>query len=267
MIPRTGLVTLSHRDLADFGFFVSDAPGLFGSLAATSPVGTVLGAAGHVVLGEEVQLSAGDLPMRVAFLGTSTAAVQAALDALQGWCALGPIELWHKLRPAEVQLCTWGGSSLFVPGKLFNRSALIGTVTFRRLHPYALERWSRHVTATGTGSANRVAIETGTAGSHLLVWLVGATNPTITHRRFDGTILRTSTLTGIAGETVVLDSQLRAVWKWTGGVPADTPAALTLGHGFFVAQPGDGNVAQQRWQTLETSSGVLHVDARRAWVV
>lgn len=265
---RGGLVTLCDRDLADFGFTVARAPALFGSQAITYPTGPLVGLAGQVSLAGEATLDSTVIPIEVAFRGETRSELGAALDALQHWCTLGPLELSTAFDWGKISLVQYAGASLFVPGKQFARTVLQGTLSFVRQQPYTFDRHARRAVTNGSGPANRVACETGTAPSHATLWLLNATVATITQRAADGSIVRQSTLTTVQGanDALLLESARAQVTKYVGGVRSDAPRDLTLGHGFVTLEPRYAHYEAQRWQTVETSSGRLVVDWVRGWL-
>lgn len=265
---RAGLVRLCDRDLADFGFTVAKAPNLLGTQAITYPTGALAGLAGQVSLASEATLDPTVIPIEVAFLGESRSELATALDALTHWCTLGPLELSSSFDWGKLALVQFGGASLFVPGKQFARPVLQGTLTFVRQQPYTFDRYARRATTNGSGPANRVACETGTAPSHAVLWLLNATVATITQRAADGTIVRQSTVTTVQGanDALLLESARAQVVKYVGGVRSDAPRDLTLGHGFVTLEPRYAHYEAQRWQTVETSSGRLLIDWVRGWI-
>lgn len=268
-MPR-GLVTLAGRDLADFGFAYRGSDGtLFGRAEIAYPTAQVDGAAGEIVLGRTSTVSAVPLTLQVAFVGDSPAECQTAIDQINHWLALGPALVWQKRRPTQVTIVAGSvQSSLFVPVRELGRKLLRGTLTLRR-HPYYFDQYPMRVVSNGAGFANRVAIPTGTAPSSLQCWVTDATNPVITQRAADGTIVRQSTwLMGLAldGDYAILDGARRRAVKADNGTLSDVPSALQLGSTWPVAEPRWAWVEALRYQTLEVSAGRLFVDVRRAWL-
>lgn len=266
-VPR-GLITLANLDLEEFGFGYRGSNGnLFGKVGATFPTAKVVGAAGDMVISEDATLESPVVPLDVFFRGDSPAECQTALDDLAGWLSLGPVELWQKRRPTQVTLASWGGHSLFVPVREMGRSLLRGTITLKR-SPYYVDRYPQRVVSNGNGWSNRVEIETGTAPMPLQIWVLDASNVTITQRDYQGNIVQQSTITMTldVNDTGILEQARRRVLKIDNGTPADDPDALTLGHLMFTADPRWGVRSQQRWQTLEVNSGRIVVDVHRGWI-
>jgi hypothetical protein len=265
---RTGLLTLCDRDLGDFGFTLSRAPNLLGTLAMQHPMGALAGLAGQLALSQEAALDPTIVSLDVAFLGDSRAELMTALDDLTHWCSLGPVELSSSFDWTKLAIVAFTGASIFVPGKQFKEPTLSGTLNFTRRHPYVFDRYARRATTNGAGATNRVAIETGTAPSHAVLWLLDATTATITQRTANGTVVRQSTLTTTltANDALLMDGARKRLTRLTAGAQSNAPRDLTLGHGFFTLEPQFGQRDAQRWQTLETSSGRLIIDYVRSWL-
>lgn len=265
---RTGLVQLCDRDLGDFGFTVLRAPALVGTLAMSHPGGVLAGLAGQIPTARDATMDPTTIAIEVAYLGDTHAELMAALDVLANWCALGPLELASAYDPAKRAIVSYAGAGLFIPGKQFKEATWQGTLSFVRRVPYAFDRYPRRVVTSGAGPANRVEVETGTAPGHAVLWLVDATQATITQRAANGVIVRQSTLTTVltANDALLVDGARSRVTKYTSGVASDVPRDLTLGHGFVRLEPRFAHFEAQRWQTLETSSGRLMVDFVRGWL-
>lgn len=268
-MPR-GLLTLAGRDLADFGFaYRGSNTSLFGRSEIVYPSTPVEGAAGELVLGRTSAVRPVPLTLDVFFQGDSPGECQTAIDQMQHWLALGPALVWQKRRPTQVTIVSGTvQTSLFVPVRELGRRQLRGTLTLRR-HPYYFDQYPMRVVSNGAGMANRVEIPTGTAPSALQCWVTDATNPVITQRAADGTIVRQSTwLMGLAldGDYAILDGSRRRAVKADNGTLTDVPSALQVGSTWPVAEPRWAWVEAQRYQTLEVSAGRLFVDVRRAWL-
>lgn len=265
---RTGMVRLCDRDLGDFGFTVARAPNLLGTQTIGYPTGVLAGLAGQLSLASEAAFDPTAIPIEVSFRGQSRAELVAAIDALTHWCALGPLELSSAFDWGKVALVQFAGAGLFVPGKQFGRTSLQGTLSFVRQQPFTFDRYARRAATNGSGPANRVACETGTAPSHAVLWLVDATVATITHRAADGSVVRQSTLTIAQGpnDALLMDSPRARLVSYVGGARSEVPSVLTLGHGFVTLEPRYAHYEAQRWQTVETSSGRLLVDWVRGWM-
>lgn len=263
---RPGLLRLANRDIADFGFTLADVQDLTGSIAVGQSRAAVLDGAGATVTDPAWTLDASPIVLRLAYLnGQTLAGAQQALDALAEWMALGPMLLWQVTRPTQGLLVSLAGVQL-ASQKTLKSPYLTGVVRLTRETPYYRDLLPQRYVATGTGSANRLAIPTGTAPHHLHVMVIGGTNATITQRAWDGSIVRQSTLAHGTGVEVSLNSQTRKVVRYVGGDPFEDPKVLTFGHGFFTADPQYAYRPKARWQTLETSSGTLIVDSCRNWL-
>ncbi len=265
---RTGMVTLCDRDLGDFGFTLARAPNLLGTMSMTHPTGTLAGLAGQIAIGREASIDPTVLPLEVSFAGESRAELMTALDAIAHWCSLGPLELSSSFDWTKLCLVAYNGPGLFVPGKQFKETTLQGTLSFTRRNPYTFDRYPRRVSTNGAGPDNRVAIETGSAPSHAILWLVDATSATITQRAANGTIVRQSTLTTVQAvdDALIIDGARKRLTSYVSGVASDVPRDLTLGHGFITLETQYAHLEARQWQTLETSSGRLCVDYVRSWL-
>jgi len=265
---RTGMVTLCDRDLGDFGFTLSRAPNLLGTWTQSHPAGALAGGAGQLALSSEATFEPTTIPLEVVYRGESRAELAMAIDALASWCSLGPLELASAYDWTKRALVQFGGPTFFVPGKEFARTVLKGTLLFTKRCPYLFDRYARRVVSNGTGTANRVEVETGTAPSHAVVWLLDSTAATVTQRAADGTVVRQSTLTTVQGpnDALLFDGARRRVVAYQGGIEVHVPRDLTLGHGFVTLEPRYAEREAGRWQTLETSSGRLVVDFVRGWL-
>ncbi len=266
--PRTGMVTLCDRDLGDFGFTLARAPNLLGTMSMTHPTGTLAGLAGQLAMSRDAVIDPTVLTLEVSYLADTRAELMTALDTLTHWCALGPLELSSSFDWTKVALVAFNGPGLFVPGKQFKEPTWQGTLSFTRRNPYTFDRHPRRVVCNGTGPTNRVAVETGTAPSHAILWLVDATTATITQRAANGAVVRESTVTTVQAPTdaLVIDGARKRLTRYVAGVASDVPRDLTLGHGFVTLEPQYANWEAQQWQTLETSSGRLVVDYVRSWI-
>lgn len=265
---RTGMVTLCDRDLGDFGFTLARAPNLLGTMAMTHPTSTLAGLAGQIAIAREAVIDPTLVPLEVSFAGDSRAELMTALDTIAHWCALGPLELSSSFDWTKVCLVAYNGPGLFVPGKQFKETTLQGTLSFTRRNPYTFDRYPRRVVTNGAGPANRVAVETGSAPSHAVLWLLDSTGATLTQRAANGTIVRQSALTTVQGvnDVLVIDGARKRLTSYVAGVASSVPRDLTLGHGFVTLEPQYAQFEARQWQTLETSSGRLVVDFVRSWL-
>lgn len=265
---RTGLVQLCDRDLGDFGFTVLRAPALVGTMTLSHPGASLAGLAGQIPTARDATIDPTTITIEVAYLGDTQAELMTALDALAHWCSLGPLELATAYDPTKLALVTYQGAGLFIPGKQFKEPTWQGTLTFLRRVPYAFDRAPRRVVSNGAGAANRVPVETGTAPSHAVLWLLDATAASITQRAANGAIVRQSALTTVlaGNDTLLIDGARSRLTHYANGLPADVPEDLVLGHGFVTLEPRYAHFEAQQWQTLETNSGRLLVDYVRGWL-
>lgn len=265
---RTGLVQLSDRDLGDFGFTVLRAPALVGTMVLSHPSATLVGLAGQIPTARDAIIDPTTITIDVAYLGDTQAELMTALDALANWCALGPLEMTTQYDQAKCALVAYQGAGLFIPGRQFKEPTWQGTLTFLRRIPYAFDRLPRRVVTNGAGAANRVPVETGTAPSHAVLWLLDATAATITHRAAGGAIVRQSSLTTVlaSNDALIVDGARSRLTHYVNGHATEVPEDLVLGHGFVTLEPRHAHYESQQWQTLETSSGRLVVDYVRGWL-
>jgi len=265
---RTGLLTICDRDLGDFGFTLARAPNLVGTMSMSHPTGVLAGLAGQLPYSRDAVLDPTILPLEVSFAGDARSELMPAFDALNHWCSLGPVEISSSFDWSRVILAAYNGPSLDVPGKQFREPTWKGTLAFTRRVPFAYDRYPRRAVTNGAGPSNRVEIETGTAPSHAVLWLVDSTVATITQRAADGTIVRQTTITTVQGpnDAMILDGARSRLIGYLGGIRAEMPTAMTLGHFLVRLEPRFAHYEAQRWQTLETSSGRLVVDWVRGWL-
>lgn len=261
---RWGLVKIANRDIASLGFTLSGGEGVFGDVGVTQTRTPTLGAAGPVVSDPAVRFEAKTITLRVAYLGTDP---QGALDQLNEWMLLGPATFWHRARPTQETVVSWGGATLVPPDRLFGRGQLVGTIRLVRETPYFADILPQRRVSTVTGQF--VPVETGTANAHVMITVVGPTSPlTITHRAWDGSVVTTTTVTFSGSPTVQLDTRSRQVVRYSGAFSTATPDANAIAYTtpWPSIEARYANRAASQWQTLAASSGQLMVDSTREWV-
>jgi len=264
---RPGLVWLSDRDLADFGFVAKEIAGALGSFAQQWPTGQILGSSGFVVLGRDPSTSERTLTLSVTFTGVTPSELVAAVRELEAWCALGPLTLRTKHDPSLVFLCHLREHDLQVSGRQFRGLTIRGSLVFGCRNPYAWERTPQRY----TGLTNtRIAVPTGTGPTQMTLWVTDAVNPQIQVRDAAGNVLRyfDLTLSQSVDDACMVDTPRAQITIYVAGVASDgSTGVVALGQGWPRLDPRVAHYETQQWHTVSTSGGRLWVDVRRSYLL
>lgn len=265
-ILRPNLVWLQDCDIAQFGLVAQRVEGALGTAGQVWPTGQVLGSSGLMVLSRDAVTDARQIVLTVTHVGDSVASMLAALRDLQEWCGMGPVQIRTAHDPTLLFLGAHRTHALSPRRRQFQSFNFAGTITFDLRNRYAWERVAqRYIGMTD----ERVPVPSGSGPTQIICTLTDVSSAaTITQRDAVGNVLRQSTLTiaqGVA-DALRFDTPQRTLQTFSNGVQSDAPGStLTLGHGFFTLDPRTAQRSVGQWNTFETNSGRLWIDARRSW--
>jgi hypothetical protein len=139
--------------------------------------------------------------------------------------------------------------------------------------PRKRDRFLQSVGGPGsTTTPTRYSVPTGNLCHGGQIWILGScTNPVITVRNLDGTVMATMSLTVTlgAGEFLVINLDNQTFRKWNGTVWSDPGLSIWTAGDFFQFNPAWGSLRFAAYPTIElaatTNPGVLTYYYYRNW--
>lgn len=255
---------INDYDTARLGLVVSRFDGAEGAPERQAVTAPLLNRAGSAVIDGRPRIQNRSLLLPGVITGATVALRQTYLRTLKERLCRGLLEIRFVDQPGYVYLARLrritdapsdGGQSL--------SPSLPLTIELECQDPYIYET-GRQIVALGT---TPVRLPLGTAPSPAIIRLYGAaTNPVITLRHANGTVLGTLGFTVTLGSNdyLEIDGDACTVQRSVGGSVSEGLSLLTSGD-FLVLDPGDGDTSLDGGPTLEVSSGTGDARWRRAW--
>lgn len=195
---------------------------------------------------------------------SSVANRRSLLDRLNGDLSKGLVEIRVQDDEDRFVLGRYTGASFgrFSGSEYAALSYVTATLSFVCDDPTWQDRYAQSL-AFG---ATRTEIPLGRLPSWPLIYVEGATNPTIRYRSSTGDILYSMglTVTVASDEALRIDMGLQTIDEIDSGVRSNGISYLTSGD-FFAVDPGDGDPDASSWPTLEITSGSAVAYYRRRW--
>ena len=269
----TDLAYLDAVDVDTLGLKLTELPNVFSGLTADYPLVNLPLRPG-VIIGRSIP----NVPPRMVMLEgrssiqTTLALADDIVQTLKDATANRLVEIKFGHSPTRA---FYGVRQDFGGGRAYNNQGPTGWAWIRMAFlcddPYAIDLTP---TIRTTGIANeRLEIPQGTGPTYCDIYVVNATNPTLTFRKNNGATIQPPssgtmswTLTSSTGDYVhVATLDGGRVTKSVSSVITSNMDVLTAGYTWPVFQPGDSNRSANSFATIETTSGTLILVAKRRW--
>lgn len=265
MPPRTAMY-LNDYDTSRLGLIVESVEGWLDAPSARDRVTQLPKRAGDIILAPEAETAPRALVVSGVVKRTSIAACLAGIAELKERCYAGTNEVRFVDDPERVVYART------------ERVELTG-IAPQFVNPYQRVRialmcpdpliYGRTPTVVGIPLATtRVALPLGTAMSAPTIRVMGpATNPVLSIRRPDGTVVQTMgfTLSLLADDYLEIDCELFRATKYAAGVASNVINLWTSGD-WLTFDPQDGAAASAIWPTIEVSAGSGEALYRKAYL-
>jgi phage-related protein len=257
------IVYLNDRDIADYGIGLTEA-NAWDAIQIEFPTISVLGQIGQVV-GAVGTGQPRTLRLTGILRASSIANRRTLLDQLNGDLGKGLVEIRIADELDRFVLARFVGASFGSFSKI-EYSGVNSYVTVELEFICDDPTWQDRFSQSVSFGSTRTGMPLGRMPSWPLIYVEGATNPTIHYRSSTGDILYSMTFTKTlaADEVLRIDMALQTIDEIDSGVRTNDIASLTSGD-FFACDPYDGDPDASSWPTLEITSGTAVAYYRRRW--